>query len=89
MYYNTFGGNVCKIISQGCDELMYLKHFYSEVSDNCIVRVTRILENFESPTDALMISSEVFVIKYMGSGSGDIRKITLPAGQPRYVEAEP
>lgn len=64
-------------------DLMHLKLFYSEAHDNYIVQVTRIVDNFESPTDALMIGNEVFVINHGRGSASSIWKVTLPAEQSR------
>lgn len=63
------------------EDLMHLKLFYSKAHDNYFVQVRRIVDNFDSPTDVLMIGNEVYVINYSGSGPGHIWKIILPMGK--------
>lgn len=59
-------------------DLMHLKLYYSEALDNYIVQVTRLVDNFESPTDALLIGNEMYVINHGRSGASKIWKVILP-----------
>jgi hypothetical protein len=58
-------------------DLLQLQLFYMEAHDNYVVQVKRLVENFESPTDALLLGNEMYVINY-GSGSGSIWKVIFP-----------
>lgn len=59
-------------------DLLHLELFHMPAHDNYIVRTTRLVDNFESPTDALLLGNELYVINYAGSGAGSIWKLTLP-----------
>lgn len=59
-------------------DLLHLELFYMEAYDNYIVRTTRLLDNLESPTDALLIGNVLYVINHVRSGNGSIWKVTLP-----------
>ncbi len=61
--------------SQGAD-MLHLDLFYDKFTDNYHTRTTRIIEGFNSPTDALMVGKEVYVIEY-GARGGNIWKITF------------
>lgn len=46
--------------------------------DNYAVQATRLVDNLESPTDALLLGNEMYVINYAGSGAGSIWKLSFP-----------
>lgn len=75
----AFGGTESG--KQEGEDLMHVKLFYSKAYDNYIARITRIVDNFDNPTDALMIGNEMYVINHSGSGPGHIWKIILPADE--------
>ena len=60
------------------EDLMHLELFYSEAMDNYIARVTRIVDNFDRPTDALMIGRDIYIINHSRSGPGHIWKVEMP-----------
>ena len=59
------------------EDLIHMKLSFNPSLDNYQVHCYRIVENFDGPTDAVMIGNEVYVISY-NAGSGDIWKITFP-----------
>jgi hypothetical protein len=70
---------------QGKD-LLHLEMIYDKASDNYKVKTTRIVDNFTSPTDALLVGNTLYVIEYGGKqggnkAGGSIWKITLPANE--------
>jgi hypothetical protein len=70
---------------QGKD-LLHLEMIYDKATDNYKVKTTRIVENFTSPTDALLIGNAVYIIEYGGKqggnkAGGSLWKITMPASE--------
>lgn len=68
---------------QGKD-LLHLEMSYDKPADNYKIKTTRIVDNFTSPTDALLVGNTLYVIEYGGKqggnkAGGSIWKITLPA----------
>ncbi|KAA0991875.1 PQQ-dependent sugar dehydrogenase [Dyadobacter aurulentus] len=68
---------------QGKD-LLHLEMIYDKPADNYKIKTTRIVDNFTSPTDALLVGNTLYVIEYGGKqggnkAGGSIWKITLPA----------
>jgi len=61
---------------QGRD-LLHLQMTYNSLADNYFVKTTRIVDSFNSPTDAVLVGNELYVIEY-NSVQGSIWKITLP-----------
>jgi hypothetical protein len=72
--------------SEGRD-LLHLDLTYHQETDNYSVKTTRIVEGFNGPTDAMLIGNIVYVIEY-GGKSGNIWKITLPAGTEKSTKLE-
>jgi hypothetical protein len=71
-------------------DLMQLRLYYMAAHDNYVVQVTRLVEGFESPTDALLLGNEMYVINHQVSGTGDIWKLTFPVhGTAVHREALP
>ncbi|MCF0054385.1 sorbosone dehydrogenase family protein [Dyadobacter sp. CY356] len=67
---------------QGKD-LLHLHLIYDKKADNYKVQTTRIVDNFTSPTDAILIGNEMYIIEYGGKqggtkSGGTLWKITLP-----------
>lgn len=62
----------------GGSDLLHLHLMYDSATDNYFVRTTRIADNFDQPTDAILAGNNVYVIGY-GETNGNIWKITLPA----------
>ncbi|MGM0507395.1 MAG: PQQ-dependent sugar dehydrogenase [Bacteroidota bacterium] len=60
-------------------DLMHMKLIHMPAHDNYAVEVTRIADQFASPTDAVLIGNEMYVINYARSDGGSIWKVTLPA----------
>ena len=67
-------------------DLMHLDLYYSLAHDNYFTRTTRIVGNFENPTDALMIGNDVYVINHARGEASRIWKITLPAEEAGQTE---
>lgn len=70
---------------QGRD-LLHLDLTYDKASDNFKAKTTRLIDNFTSPTDALLVGNMLYVIEYGGKqggnkNGGSIWKITLPASE--------
>ena len=63
--------------TQGKD-LLHLELTYSEGMDNYIVKTQSIVEGFTSPTDAVLINNNMYIIEYGGRTGGNLWKITLP-----------
>jgi glucose/arabinose dehydrogenase len=63
--------------TQGKD-LLHLELTYSEAMDNYIVKTQSIVEGFTSPTDAVLINNNMYIIEYGGRTGGNLWKITLP-----------
>ena len=66
---------------QGRD-LLHLHMIYDKKTDNYKVQTTRIVDNFTSPTDAVIIGNSLYVIEYGGKqggnkSGGSLWKITL------------
>jgi len=62
---------------EGAD-LLHLHLMYDSLTDNYFVRTTRIADDFDQPTDAILVGNDVYVIGY-GESNGNIWKITLPS----------
>ncbi|MDQ6476996.1 cytochrome c class I [Dyadobacter sp. LHD-138] len=67
---------------QGKD-LLHLRMIYDKKTDNYKVKTTRIVDNFTSPTDAVLIGNDMYIIEYGGKqggtkSGGTLWKITLP-----------
>lgn len=67
--------------SEGGD-LLHLELTFNQETDNYSVKSTRIVEGLNGPTDTMLIGNVVYVIEY-GGKSGNIWKITLPAGMDK------
>jgi len=65
------------LLKEGKD-LLHLKLTYNKAADNYFVKTTRLVENFNAPTDAVMVGNNVYIIEYAGEAGGNIWKITLP-----------
>ena len=61
---------------QGTD-LLHLRLSYDSITNNFFVRTVRIVEDFNQPTDAVLVGNYLYVIEY-GGKEGNIWKITLP-----------
>src|SRR5690606_7086752 len=70
-------GRVNPLRAQGKD-LLHLKLSYNKLLDNYIVQTTRIVDGFNSPTDAVLVGNTAYVIEYTANTNGRIWKITLP-----------
>jgi hypothetical protein len=64
-------------ISPEGEELVHLELFYDEKQDAYKVKTTGIADNFLSPTDAVLIDHQIFVIEY--GHRANIWQITLPS----------
>lgn len=59
-------------------DLLHLKMMYDPTADNYFVRTTRIVDEFNAPTDAVLDGKDVYIIEYSARDNGRIWKITLP-----------
>jgi glucose/arabinose dehydrogenase len=66
----------------GGSDLLHLHLMYDSLTDNYFVRTTKIVDDFDQPTDAILVGNEVYVIGY-GESNGNIWKITLPANNTK------
>ncbi|MCF2444925.1 cytochrome c class I [Dyadobacter sp. CY345] len=78
----TGASNPNPLKRQGRD-LLHLHMIYDKKTDNYKVQTTRIVDNFTSPTDAVIIGNSLYVIEYGGKqggnkSGGSLWKITLP-----------
>ncbi len=67
---------------QGKD-LLHLKMIYDKKTDNYQVKTTRLVDNFTSPTDAVINDNHMYIIEYGGKQGGNksggtLWKITFP-----------
>lgn len=67
---------------QGKD-LLHLKMIYDKKTDNYKVKTTRLVDNFTSPTDAVIIDNHMYIIEYGGKqggskSGGTLWKVTFP-----------
>ena len=62
--------------NQGSD-LLHLDLQYDKVTDNYVVKTTRLVEGFRGPVDAVLVGNNVYIIQY-GGQRGNIWKIILP-----------
>ncbi|MEX0593220.1 MAG: hypothetical protein WD115_00480 [Balneolaceae bacterium] len=67
-------------------DLMHMNLIYMPAHDNYAVELTRIVDHFASPTDAVLIGNEMYVIQYARSEGGVIWKITLPEADQERPE---
>jgi len=60
---------------------------YNPLADNYYMKTTRIVENFNAPTDAVMVGNVVYVLENAAVSlpNGRIWKITLPADKKPAV----
>ncbi len=70
-------GRMDPLRAQGKD-LLHLKLSYNKLLDNYIVQTTRIVDGFNSPTDAVLVGNVAYIIEYAANTDGRIWKITLP-----------
>jgi glucose/arabinose dehydrogenase len=78
----TGAANPNPLRKQGKD-LLHLHMIYDKKADNYKVKTTRIVDNFTSPTDAVLIGNDMYIIEYGGKqggtkSGGTLWKITLP-----------
>lgn len=69
-------------LRSGGKDMLHLDLEYNALADNYYMKATKIVENFNAPTDAVMVGNEVFVIENSSialGAPGRIWKITLPA----------
>lgn len=81
---NTLGSrsSLMKPFTNQGRDLLHLKMSYDEATDNYFVKTTRIVDSFNSPTDAVLVGNSLYIIEY-GAREGSIWKITLPAGSKK------
>ncbi|TLU99447.1 PQQ-dependent sugar dehydrogenase [Dyadobacter luticola] len=77
--------NPSRLRREGRD-MLHLEMTYDKASDNYKMKTTRMIDNFTSPTDALLVGNTLYVIEYGGKqggnkAGGSIWKITLPANE--------
>lgn len=72
--------------NQGAD-LLHLHLLYDNVTDNYVVKTTRLVEGFNEPVDAVLIENIVYIIEY-GGREGNIWKITLPTDSKRKTKTK-
>lgn len=70
-------GRVDPLRAQGKD-LLHLKLSYNKLMDNYLVQTTRIVDGFNSPTDAVLLGNVAYIIEYAANADGRIWKVTLP-----------
>lgn len=61
-------------------DLLHLEMTYDAMADNYFVKTTRIVDSFNSPTDAVLVGNSLYVIEY-DAREGSIWKITLPSSK--------
>lgn len=61
-------------------DLLHLKLTYDKDADNYIVKTTRLVDGFTSPTDVELVGNKAYIIEYGGKTGGNIWKVTLPSG---------
>ncbi len=59
-------------------DLLHLKMSYDPTADNYFVKTTRLVDEFNAPTDAVLDGKNVYIIEYSARDNGRIWKITLP-----------
>lgn len=59
-------------------DLLHLDLSYEKGAENYTVKTTSIVKGFTSPTDAVLVDNNVYIIEYGGRRGGNIWKITLP-----------
>jgi hypothetical protein len=69
---------------------LHLDLAYNPIADNYYTRTTRIVSNFNAPTDAVMLGNVVYVLENasINSPGGRIWKITLPADKKPVASAK-
>jgi hypothetical protein len=64
-------------ISQEGEELVHLEMVYDPMLENYKMKTTSLVDNFLSPTDAVLIDNNIFVIEY--GHRANIWQVTLPS----------
>jgi hypothetical protein len=66
-------------ISKEGEELVHLEMFLDKTSNQFKVRTNRLVDNFLSPTDAVLIDNQIFVIEY--GQRANIWQVILPSSE--------